>query len=253
MQQYLSDTNIITFLLLLIRLFSVIFFVPFFDNNLFPIKLKSALALFLTFLFFPLATSTAVGITSLVAFMMAAFLEVMMGFLVGCVLKIVFAALDFAGENISFVMGLSIASAFDPATGSAKPIVGNVLAMLAMVIALMLDFHHIIFMMIAKSLTTTPLGGFLASQSLLKYIASDFSNIFLIGFTMAFPIICIILMSDIVFGMIMKTHPQFNLLVIGFPVKIALAFFVIILIIPAIMHHFSIDLGQALEALYRFF
>ena len=36
---------------------------------------------------------------------------------------------------------------------------------------------------------------------------------------MSFPIIALILLSDIIFGMIMKAHPQFNLLAIGFPVK----------------------------------
>lgn len=70
---------------------------------------------------------------------------------------------------------------------------------------------------------------------------------------MAFPIVALILLSDIIFGMIGKAHPQFNLLVIGFPVKIAIAFAVLIVILPAILIHFKREFILALEALKIFF
>ncbi|MDE7173029.1 MAG: flagellar biosynthetic protein FliR, partial [Helicobacter sp.] len=84
------------------------------------------------------------------------------------------------------------------------------------------------------------------------YIVRAFTNLFLIGFTMAFPIVALILLSDIIFGMIMKTHPQFNLLVIGFPVKISVAFAVLIVILPAIMIHFQREIRLAFDALQMF-
>ena len=71
----------------------------------------------------------------------------------------------------------------------------------------------------------------------------------IIGFSMAFPIMGILLLSDIIFGMIMKTNPQFNLLAMGFPIKIAIGFFVITIVVPSIIYHFQSDLLQALEFL----
>ena len=68
---------------------------------------------------------------------------------------------------------------------------------------------------------------------------------------MAFPIIGVILLSDIIFGMIMKTHPQFNLLVIGFPIKIALALVILALIVPSIVMHFREDLSEAMKVLWK--
>lgn len=47
-------------------------------------------------------------------------------------------------------------------------------------------------------------------------------------------------MADFIFGMLMKTMPQFNLLVVGFPIKIAVAFAVLIAILSSIIKLFTI-------------
>ena len=73
----------------------------------------------------------------------------------------------------------------------------------------------------------------------------------LIGFSMAFPIIAVLLLTDIIFGMIMKTHPQFNLLVIGFPVKIGVALVILAIIVPSIMQHFRYDLSEGMKVLWK--
>lgn len=87
------------------------------------------------------------------------------------------------------------------------------------------------------------------AQNYIEYIVKSFANLFVIGLTMSFPIIALILLSDIIFGMIMKAHPQFNLLAIGFPVKISVAFAVLIVIVPAIMIHFKREFLSAFDAL----
>lgn len=63
-------------------------------------------------------------------------------------------------------------------------------------------------------------------------------NIFIIGFTMSFPILEFSL-ADTIFGLLMKTMPQFNLLVIGYPIKIALGFIVLIAILLVMMQYFK--------------
>jgi flagellar biosynthetic protein FliR len=75
---------------------------------------------------------------------------------------------------------------------------------------------------------------------------------FLLGIAMAFPIIAISLMGDIIFGMIMKTMPQFNLLVVGFPIKITIAFIVLVAIISSLMQLFSNEMLQVFDAIFKF-
>jgi flagellar biosynthesis protein FliR len=74
-------------------------------------------------------------------------------------------------------------------------------------------------------------------------------NMFVVGFMIAFPIIALSLLADIIFGMLMKTMPQFNLLVIGFPIKIMVAFVVIIATLATFMGIFVAELREAFQSL----
>lgn len=248
----LTESKTQAFFLLLLRFAGIFAFFPFFDSGLIPVSLRGALAFFMSVLFFYTLPPTSLEL-GIVDFLLAGAMELLFGFLASLVLQIIFSTIAFAGDSISFSMGLTMASAYDPATGSQKPIVGQVLMMLALLIALQTNFHHLIFSFVAQSLSEIPLGHFGVNHNLFEVIVYNFANLFSIGFAMAFPILGMILLTDIIFGMIMKTHPQFNLLAIGFPVKIALAIAVIIVIIPSIIHNFKHHLNLGFELLEKIF
>ena len=248
----LTESRTQAFLLLILRFGGIFAFFPFFDSNLIPVSLRGALAFFMSLLFFSTLPSASLNL-GLTDFLLAGIFELLFGFLASFALQIVFATLSFAGDNISFSMGLTIASAYDPATGSQKPIVGLILAMLAILFSLQLDFHHAIFSFIAETLKTIPLGHFSPNENIFEMMIKNFSSLFSIGFAMAFPILGMILLTDIIFGMIMKNHPQFNLFAIGFPVKIALALIIIVLVIPSLMQQFQAHLKENLYFLNQIF
>jgi len=248
----LTDGNVANFLLLFARLSAVLTFFPFFGNNLINAQSKAALAFFLTILFFPVIPMTPFAM-NFPDFMIAIIAEATLGLIASLFLEMIFAALSFGGETISFAMGLTMANAFDPVSGSSKPIVGQLISLLALLTLLALDFHHLILYFVAKSLEAIPLGGFVLTESVIQYLLKAFAHMIVIGFTLAFPIVGLILLSDVIFGMIMKTNPQFNLLAIGFPVKITIAFAVLITIIPAIMIRFEKEIRLAFNALELLF
>ncbi|HIV48306.1 flagellar biosynthetic protein FliR [uncultured Helicobacter sp.] len=246
-----NDTHVIIFLLLLLRFSGVFAFFPFFDHQMVSPSIRGAMIFFMAVLFYPLAHYD-LGQLSVIDLMIAGLFELMMGFLAGLMLQIVFAMINLSGELMSFSMGLTMASAYDPISGSQRPIVGQLLSMLALLVALSLDFHHIVLQLVAHSLDSVPLGSFVLGGGV-EYYVKALGNFFVVGFSMAFPILAIILFSDIIFGMIMKTHPQFNLLAIGFPVKIAIAFVVLIIILPSIYVHFKREIESALFAIGEMF
>lgn len=92
---------------------------------------------------------------------------------------------------------------------------------------------------LSHSLGYISLGGFYPHENLMHYLNMGMFNIFIIGFTMSFPILGISLLADVIFGLLMKTMPQFNLLVIGYPIKIALGFVVLIAILLVMMQYFK--------------
>ena len=246
-----NETNVIAFLLLILRFSGVFSFFPFFDNNLVPPSVRGAMIFFMALVFFPLV-NTSFSLFSLTDLLIAGMFVFAFGFLAGLCLQIVFAMVSFSGEIISFSMGLTMASAYDPMSGTQKPIVAQILSLLALMLALALDFHHLVFMLVAHSLDSVPLGGFVLENNA-KYFIKAFGNLFAVGFSMAFPILAIILLLDIIFGMIMKTHPQFNIFAIGFPIKIAVALVVLIIVLPAIFVHFKTEINNAFFAMSSLF
>ena len=175
--------------------------------------------------------------------------EFLLGFTVGLILQLVMNIMTFAGIQISFIMGFSMASVIDPQSGISMPIISNILALLALMIFLALDGHHVVLLFVNDSLQEVALGGFILNEEIFNYMLKATTNMFMVGFMIAFPIIALSLLADIIFGMLMKTMPQFNLLVIGFPIKIMVAFVVIIATLATFIGIFSREMFEALNSL----
>ena len=248
---YLSEGSVANFILLILRFSGIIAFFPFFDSRLVPISVKAAMIFFLALLFYPLLPPFDTNITIL-EFIIAGLSELLFGFIAAFFLQVVFNAIAYAGELLGFSIGMSVGSAYDPVSGAQNLIIAQVLSIVAVMVFLALDFHHIIFSLIANSLTATNLGGFMLSENMPLYVLKASGGIFVIGFTIAFPVVGIILLSEIIFGMITRTHPQFNLLVVGLPLKVGVAFAVLIIALPAMMFHFKEEIISALKVIAKF-
>ncbi|TKI68424.1 flagellar type III secretion system protein FliR [Sulfurimonas crateris] len=250
--QIFSDTYIVGFILLFFRFGALFMAVPIFSHNSIPMNVKAALAFFFTIVFYPSMPPLEIPIT-MPSIVVAILGELLFGLAIGVVLQIAFNAITFAGGQISFMMGFSMASAIDPQTGVSMPIISQFLSLIALMVLFAIDMHHWMLLFIDSSLEKIPLGGFLMSENLFRYIIMATSNMFMVGFMIAFPIIALSWLADVIFGMLMKTMPQFNLLVIGFPIKIMVSFVVLIATLTASMLIIKGEMLEAFNFLETFF
>jgi len=250
--EFLSPQNVVGFLLLFFRFAGLFIMVPLFSHMSIPMTIKTAIAFVFSVLFFPNMPSLAMEITT-INVVFAIISEFLLGFVVGLMLQLVINIMTFAGIQISFIMGFSMASVVDPQSGISMPIIANILALLALMVFLALDGHHVVLLFVNESLQEVALGGFMLNAEIFEYMLKATTNMFMVGFMIAFPIIALSLLADIIFGMLMKTMPQFNLLVIGFPIKIMVAFVVIIATLATFMGIFSTEMFKALNSLPMLF
>ncbi|MGP1359864.1 flagellar biosynthetic protein FliR [Campylobacter sp.] len=230
--EFFGADKVITFMLLFARLSGLIVFFPFYSHNQIPMVVKTLLVFALCIVLFPLSHAHGHAINFL---FMEILSEVILGLCAGLLLNIVFAILQMAGEQISMVMGFSMASVLDPQTGTNSPVIANILNFIALLAFLMLDGHHLILQFYSTSLSAIPLGDFYPRSGVMSYALKLFGNLFMFGFVLSFPIIALSMLSDAIFGMLMKTMPQFNLLVIGYPIKVTIGFSVLIAILAGIV------------------
>ena len=234
---YLGDENVAAFFLLFARLSGAFVFFPFFSHNNIPNVIKASLVLFLTMFFFPLAQFEAPSYNSFLILQILS--EVLLGMIAGLLVSIIFAMVQFAGEQIAFTMGFTMASVLDPSLGASVPITTQLLNLLALLVFLAFDGHHLILLFLSQGLNYIELGSFYPGENFLTYINQAMLSIFIIGFCMAFPVLAVNLLSDFIFGLLMKTMPQFNLLVVGYPIKIAIGFVVLVAILAIMMQYFK--------------
>ena len=245
---FITQDNAIIFFLLFARISGVMAFFPFYSHTSISVMVKSAFVFYLSILFFPAVTLSVVPVNiSDLALMVLS--EFMLGFIAGLVLNIIFGALGFAGMQIAMVMGFSMASVMDPSTGTNTPIISNILTLLAIMMLLAFNGHHLILLFLNETMGSIELGGFYPEPFIWEYLSSAFTHLFVMGFIIAFPIMALSILSDVIFGMLMKTMPQFNLLVVGFPIKIFLSIMVLAAVLGAIMNIFKREFLEAFEFL----
>lgn len=246
--RYLGEESVLTFFLLFARMSGLVAFFPFFNHLRIPVEVKTAMTLFLTIFLFPYAQIAPME-TTLVHLSFAFAMELLLGFMAGLLVYLLFAVLELAGQQISFVMGFTMANVMDPQTGVSVPLMSQFLSLLAVTLFLAFDGHHLILLFYHYSLGELPLGAFYPHFGMWEYISKAVVAMFLFGFILSFPVKAVSLLSDLIFGMLMKTMPQFNLLVVGFPIKIMLAYGVMIAVLGSMMVVFRREIIATLEAL----
>ena len=250
--QIFSEDYIVGFMLLFFRFAALFIAVPIFSHKNIPMTIKAAMAFFFTIVFYSSMPQVSISL-DVPSIVLAILSEFMLGLVVGIFLLLAYNVITFAGGIISFMMGFSMASAIDPQTGVSMPIISQFLSLMGLMILLSLDLHHWILLFVDDSLKSVPLGGFMMNGDIFDYVIHAASNMFIVGFMIAFPIIALSWLADVIFGMLMKTMPQFNLLVIGFPIKIMVAFVVLIATFASSMLILKIQMLEAFNALEMFF
>jgi flagellar biosynthetic protein FliR len=233
-EQLTNPNTVVSFMLLFARMSGIIAFFPFFNHQSFPVSIKTALAFYLCLMFLPVLPPVEYNFTYM-GLMIAVLGEVMLGFLASIFLQIAFAIIHFAGQTISFSMGFSMATTFDPMAGTNTTVIGQLLTLTATLFMIIQGMDHMILLFLDKSFESVPLGGFMFDRDVVPFMIKAATSIFVLGFALAFPVAGLILLTDILFGMIMKTNPQFNLLVFGFPLKIMVSFIILILTVHGFM------------------
>lgn len=247
--QYLSTPNVVAFFILLVRITAMFTFLPFFNSNAVPKSIKGAVIMYIAIFLFPevqVDQSLNVGGGEMLVMVIS---EATLGFIVGLVINIIFGIMMLAGQQIAMIMGFTMANVMDPQTQTQTPIISLFFSLITVLLFLTWNMHHGVLLFLDQSIDGLTLGGYYLQTNTVEYLMQSAEKLFLVGFLVAFPIIALSLLADVIFGMLMKTMPQFNLLVVGFPIKIALAFAVIIVTLGSMMVIFKNELMKGFEAL----
>ncbi len=196
---------------------------PMLDMRSVPPLWRMALAFcFATVLAPAVREAVPVGVVSLAwpALLAEAVRSLLVGAMLGFTINLIFTAVRFAGSVAGMQIGFSIVNAFDPATNSQVSVISQLYYILTVMIFFTTGAHQILVSAMFNScLAVPPFSGFEPAGGA-WYLLKEYSTIFATGVRIAAPVIVVLLLVSASMGVIVKTVPQLNVLVVGFPVKI---------------------------------
>lgn len=221
------------FLLVLVRMAGLFLMSPVFGRQNVPAYFKIGLSLFLSYMVFSNRfLTTEIEIWSFFEFGTLVFREILVGFVIGFITTLAFSAILTAGQLIDTQIGFGIVNVIDPQNSIQVPMMGNFKNILALLVFFVLDGHHTLVKLIFGSYNLIPLGKAAITQETSMLIMKLFANSFVLGLKVALPIVAITFLSEVAFGILVRTVPQMNIFIIGIPLKIFIGLIAILIFIP---------------------
>lgn len=231
------------FLLVLARVGGIFTTAPVFANVHLPVRIRVGLALALTFVFFPVV-ECELPRTEVLPFVCALVKETFVGLAIGFVAALVFAAVHVAGTYIDLLMGFGFANIVDPTTREQNAVIGQFQNLVATLLFLSINGHHVLLKGLADSFVVLPLAQGVFSEQVARGMLEMFAGVFGSALKIAMPVVGTIFLTDVSLGILARTVPQLNVFVVGFPAKLAVALFIIIVTLP---FAFKVMAGQFLN------
>lgn len=203
-----------------LRVLAVFTAAPIFSSKAFPLRGRIALAFFIAFAAQPsLQGQPIIGITGPEA-MGAVIQQVGIGLAIGFTVRLVFAAVELAGEVVGFQMGLNFAAFFDPSLNTQSSAVARFFGHMAAFLFVVMNGHLMVMMAVIKSFEAFPVDqNFLEALKKMKLYNLG-SDLFASGLWIALPMIGMLMFANLALGIVSRVAPQMNIYAIGFPITL---------------------------------
>jgi flagellar biosynthetic protein FliR len=240
--------------LIFTRVGAILLTAPLFSSGSIPVHVKIGLSFMLAVIVFPLVSVNDILVLPLASLGIAMAGEVLIGVIIGFTARLLFAAVQLAGQLVGFQMGFGIVNVIDPQTSSQVSIIAQFENIITLLIFMAVNAHHWFIMAIAKSFEVVPLLAFSFTNSLMEALVRLSCDMFVVAAKVAAPIIAILLFTSVALGLLARTVPQMNIFIVGFPLKLAIGLLAVGLTLPllsTLLRNLFQGLGEDIFVLMR--
>ena len=213
------------FVLIMMRVAPILFMMPLLSSSALPKLLKISFTLAVSLLFLPVVKIDVRHFPSdpyLFGTFMAA--ELMIGFILGLSVKLIFAGVQLAGEFAGYQMGLAMAHILDPQSGVHTTSIAEFYYLVALLIFLSIDGHHWFIRALFQSFSVLSPGEIHLQPGLYNHMIHLSGKMFIIAVKLVAPIMAVMIFIQIALGLMAKLVPQMNVMITSFPLTICVGF-----------------------------
>lgn len=235
----------------MVRVLALIASAPVIGTRQVPIRVKVGLAAIITLVVAPTLElrglpdpASAEGLLILVQQMAA-------GLMMGFSIRLIFTAIEMAGDISGMQMGLGFANFFDPQNSTVRPVLAQFLGIIVALTFVSMDLHLYMIAALVDSFHSFPIANTTPSAGAFRTAAEWGGSIFAYALQFSLPLIAALLITNLALGILTRSAPQLNIFAVGFPITIAIGFAIVILLIPFIAPMLDFMFRQAIDTVGR--
>lgn len=242
-------------ILVFARISMVIAVIPIFGSTNVPIMVKAGLSAFLSVIVYSFSEPSGIPEVLSIANLLSLILrEGLIGLLFGFITGMLFYAIQFAGHFISFQMGFAMVQIIDPQSQERVPIIGQFYFIMAILLFLLINGHHLILNALVESFRIVPIGTGILSGELTALLIKLTGNVFVLALKISSPILVTLFLTDVMMGIIARTVPQMNIFFVSLPLKIGMGMILVVStlsLFPLLIEKLVREVGQNLSIVLR--
>jgi flagellar biosynthetic protein FliR len=219
------------FLVLVSRIGGIVAAFPMLGGRTVPHKIKIALVVMLGVALSPLirlpplsqdAIEMTAGLVS----------ELLIGLVIGLAVRLVFGALEVAGDLLGVQMGFGAVQLLDPMTAQHSSVISEYFRIIAMLVFLSLNAHMAVVGAIVSSYDAIPPFRARLSPAIGEEVLRLSQHMFEVALKLSAPVLVVMILINILMAMLGRAVAQINVFVLSFPITIAAGLLVLGLALP---------------------
>jgi flagellar biosynthesis protein FliR len=213
-------TPLIVFTFVLARVSGLVMSAPIFSGSYIPRQVRVFLAVGISLILLPTQWDTAIDAPRNLpdlAVLMAG--ELLVGLVLGLGIAILASGLQLAGQIIAQMSGMALADVLNPGSDNELPIFSSMLYMVGLAAFVVIGGHRALIDALMHTFATIPIGHGGATGTLGETVSALMAESFALGLRAAAPAMVALLLATLVLGLIGRTLPQLNILVLGFGIN----------------------------------
>lgn len=233
------DLNVITpmlstWLFTSVRVSSFFISVPIFSHAAIPNYFKIILVFLIALIFTPLISNAVTVVPNILSIngLFVLFQEIIIGFSMGLIFKILFEILSLMGEMVSTSMQLNFAQVYNPLDNSQGGVLSLFYLVFGMLVFISIHGPLILISLLYKSYSAMPLGKSFVTHNQIQLLFQFSEKMFFYSLLLSLSIMITLFIVNVGMTVISRLSTAFNIFTVGFAVTIYVGLLTLIFSLP---------------------
>lgn len=239
------------YLLIFARIGTILMLMPALGEQIIPARMRLSFSLLFALVLFPLLSPSLPRLPEdMLEVVVLVLHELLVGFILGVIMRLLVSSTQVAGSVIAFQVGLSVAQSADPTNGGIQgAIIGSFLSFLGIALIFATDLHHVALAAVYDSYMifspTDPLMFGDAAEMVVQTVAGAF----VVGVQMSAPFIVFGLVFYLGMGLLARMMPQLQVFFVAMPATIGVGLILLALLLSMMMGWYLLHFESGLATL----